>query len=288
MQHLDSERLAAFDDTPPAADELAHLAQCADCRAERLAYAKLAQLAADARAAVVNADTARVSNWGSLSRALRDEGLLTSAPDHRVPEAPLMVRTLDGKGERIARTSGTLAAAHGMGEAATPRRESMPAWMRSAAALLLFAGGMVGGRLSVGAAALPLSLSSTASVTTGGNAGQRERAQRNDGPRGDAPSDAAAFGSISQATDVLNSAQRQYEQASLWLAANDTTVRASDVYRARLAALDQMMAASRAALREAPADPVLNRYFLAASTARQATLQQLSSALPVDKSIEGY
>jgi len=33
---------------------------------------------------------------------------------------------------------------------------------------------------------------------------------------------------------------------------------------------------------------VLNRYYLAASNARQATLQQLSSALPVDKSIEGY
>jgi hypothetical protein len=49
-----------------------------------------------------------------------------------------------------------------------------------------------------------------------------------------------------------------------------------------------MMAASRAALRDAPQDPVLNRYFLAASTARQATLQQLSGALPVDKSIEGY
>jgi hypothetical protein len=100
--------------------------------------------------------------------------------------------------------------------------------------------------------------------------------------------DGASFGSIAQATDVLNSAQRQYEQATLWLAANDTTVRASDVYRARLAALDQMMAASRAALRDAPQDPVLNRYFLAASTARQATLQQLSGALPVDKSIEGY
>jgi len=37
MQHLDSERLAAFDETPPTADELAHFAQCADCRAERSA-----------------------------------------------------------------------------------------------------------------------------------------------------------------------------------------------------------------------------------------------------------
>jgi predicted ArsR family transcriptional regulator len=57
---------------------------------------------------------------------------------------------------------------------------------------------------------------------------------------------------------------------------------------ARLAALDQMMAASRAALREAPQDPVLNHYYLSAYSAREATLQALSGALPVDKVIERY
>jgi hypothetical protein len=96
------------------------------------------------------------------------------------------------------------------------------------------------------------------------------------------------FASVEQATDVLNRAQRDYERASLWLAANDSTVRDSDVYRARPAALDQMMAASRAALREAPQDPVLNHYSLAAYTAREATLQQLGGTLPVDKVIERY
>jgi phosphopantetheinyl transferase len=55
-----------------------------------------------------------------------------------------------------------------------------------------------------------------------------------------------------------------------------------------LAALDDMMAASRAALREAPQDPLLNHYFLSAWAAREATLQQLGAALPVDKLVERY
>ena len=48
------------------------------------------------------------------------------------------------------------------------------------------------------------------------------------------------------------------------------------------------MAASRAALRDAPQDPILNHYFLAAYNAREATLQALGGALPVDKTLERY
>jgi len=96
------------------------------------------------------------------------------------------------------------------------------------------------------------------------------------------------FTSVDNATQVLARAQRDYERASMWLASNDSTARNSDVYRARLAALDQMMAASRAALRDAPQDPVLNHYYLAAYTAREATLQALGGTLPVDKVIERY
>ena len=39
---------------------------------------------------------------------------------------------------------------------------------------------------------------------------------------------------------------------------------------------------------EAPQDPMLNHYFLAAYTAREATLQQLGGSLPVDTTIESY
>ena len=217
MQHLDPERLAAFDHDAPSAGELAHLASCASCRGERDAFSALATI--PMRVAVP-----RLTEWGALAIALRADGLLTSP---------------------LAATATTK----------TSSRDVARPWLRVAAALALLVGGAVAGRASVGA------------VST--NVGE-------------------TFVSVGQANDVLNTAQRSYENASLWLAANDTTVRSSDVYRARLAALDQMMTASRAALRDAPQDPVLNHYYLAAYTAREATLQQLGGTLPVDKTIEGY
>ena len=93
---------------------------------------------------------------------------------------------------------------------------------------------------------------------------------------------------MEDATAALERAQQAYQRASLWLAANDTTVNAQAVYRARLAALDQMMSASRAGLYEAPQDPVLNQYYLAAYTAREATLRQLGASLSVDRVMERF
>jgi hypothetical protein len=100
--------------------------------------------------------------------------------------------------------------------------------------------------------------------------------------------DAPAFGSLREASAVLEQAQRDYERASLWIAAHDTTVNAEVAYRARLAALEQMLSASRAGLFEAPEDPVLNQYYLAAYTAREATLRQLGASLPVDRVMERF
>jgi hypothetical protein len=163
--------------------------------------------------------------------------------------------------------------------APSSRWSTLPFLRRAAAAVVLLTGGAVLGRMSgeisaaraMGAEGAEAAAAATARPVAFGSA---------------LPPD--GYATIEQATAVLERAQRDYERASLWLAANDTTARDSDVYRARLAALDQMMAASRAALRDAPQDPVLNHYFLAAYTAREATLQQLGGALPVDKTIERY
>ena len=216
MQHLDPERLAAFDHDAPSAGELAHLASCAFCRAERDAFSALATMP-------MRDTVPRLTDWDTLAVALRADGLVRSATD--------------------------------METTRTSSRDVARPWLRVAAAVALLVGGAVAGRMSVGL------------VST--NVGE-------------------TFASVGQANDVLTTAQRSYENASLWLAANDTTVRSSDVYRARLAALDQMMTASRAALRDAPQDPLLNHYYLAAYTARETTLQQLGGTLPVDKTIEGY
>jgi hypothetical protein len=148
------------------------------------------------------------------------------------------------------------------------RRSFTPLLRRVAAALLLVGGGAVWGRLSSDASGV---------VSAGALASRTNR-----------PFADQSFASVDAATAALNQAQREYERASLWLASNDSTVRDPEVFRARLAALDQMMEASRVALRDAPQDPVLNHYYLAASSAREATLQALLGALPVDKTIERY
>lgn len=251
--HLDSERFASFDYDAPTTDELAHLAGCAACRSERQAFVAL-QAMSRAMAAPAAPDAPRLVEWEQLAGDLRREGLLTSPPvaDSGHDDARLSVRAID------------VAPRH---TSADPMRRVTPAWLRIAAALTLTAGGALLGRFSADM--------STAS-TSGGTSAVSVANTGDD------------FGSVQQASEVLYRAQRDYERASLWLAANDTTVHDRDVYRARLAALDQMMAASRAALREAPQDPVLNQYFLSAYTAREATLQALGGALPVDKSLERY
>jgi hypothetical protein len=289
MQHLESERLAALDHDAPTLDELAHLAGCAGCRAERDAFVALTVLARES----AHAEGPRLTSWESLSSALRTEGLLTSTVDITPLSTPLVVRALDGSVARVdaspvveALHAGAAAPSAPTSRRTTVRRAAtVPAWTRIAAAVALMAGGAVAGRLSAGASALPaagslVGASDSAMALVNASVGA---ALQNTSLGGN-----ESFASVQEATVALGEAQRVYERASLWLASNDTTTRSSDVYRARLAALDQMMAASRAALREAPQDPVLNHYFLATYTAREATLQQLGGALPVDKTIESY
>lgn len=83
MRHLEAERLAALDHDAPTLDELAHLAACAPCRAEREAFIALAAMAATmgADSAVTGTDEARLTRWESLAPQLRREGLLTSTTD---------------------------------------------------------------------------------------------------------------------------------------------------------------------------------------------------------------
>ncbi len=255
MRHVESERLASLDHEPLTELESAHLLQCAECRAERDAYAMLARLAMEERGesgegAMNSGEESGValSDWESLSLRLREEGLV-----------------------REAGSSGRVSFAG--------RMWSSGVW-RAAAALLLVAGGVYAGRLSAPGAGAGAGGELSDMASAGGSAAGSYVSSVLNG--------AAEFSSVEEATRVLATAQREYERASLWLASNDTTIRSPEVFRARLAALDQMMAASRAALREAPQDPLLNHYYLAAYTAREATLQQLVSILPVDKTIEGF
>ncbi len=250
MQHLDPERLAALDDETPTAEELVHLAACVACQQERDAFAQLRVAAI----APPFAGAPPLTEWATLSAALGREGLMArSGAARQLPH--------DGSG---AASTPVFAS-----ESRRVRRvRRMPTWLRAAAALALVAGGVAAGRLSAGESVLPVS----ADVAT--------LAANDDND--------AEFASATDASTVLDRAQRDYQRASLWLASHDTTVNAQAVYRARLAALDQMMMASRAGLYEAPQDPVLNQYYLAAYTAREATLRQLGASLSVDRVMERF
>ena len=84
-----------------------------------------------------------------------------------------------------------------------------------------------------------------------------------------------------RARDARDS-QRNYDRAVAFIAAHDSTgpsPEAGDVFRTRLAALDEMAETSRQALSVAPADPVLNQYYLSTLGAREVTLRQLGSVL---------
>lgn len=92
------------------------------------------------------------------------------------------------------------------------------------------------------------------------------------------------FRSPVEAEATLARAQSDYQRAAAYLAASDTLAPpvSPAMYRDRLTALDDMMAASLAALRAAPGDPLLNQYYLSTVGAREATLQQLRRTLPTD------
>lgn len=119
VSHLSAERLAALGDEPPAAAELAHLACCAECAAERAVYQRLAELS--------SAESARLgvplTSWQALAPALKADGVID--------------------------TGRTLPSVH--------RRHANRPWLQAAAAVLLIAGGMMAGRYTAGAAVLPLS-----------------------------------------------------------------------------------------------------------------------------------
>ena len=74
MQHLAIERLAELADGEPTAVEKEHLAECAMCSAERVAYQRVVAMASDERRHIAPP----ISTWGMLSEELREQGLITT------------------------------------------------------------------------------------------------------------------------------------------------------------------------------------------------------------------
>lgn len=228
---------------------------------KELSDAALDALAARERTRVV----APLTEWHTLALQLREEGLIRGGDTwsagrssvHREPvaaESP--ARRRGGPWRRAARWGG-----------------------RVAVGAALVGSGIVAGRgMTLGEEIVPMIRAAIADsgsvrVSTGSKGTQVTVTSR-------------GFRSPAEAQATLARAQADFQRAAAYLAASDTALpiaeQSPQVYRDRLAALDDMMAASLAALRVAPADPLLNQYYLSTVGAREATLQQLRRTLPSD------
>jgi len=158
--------------------------------------------------------------------------------------------------------------------AAPERRAVITKWVvRAAASFALVTGGVLAGRMSVtGVAASQQALAARPDSATDGS--QLASAQP-----------ISSFRTPDDAVKALSASQQTYQSAAAYLAAQDTTSHFiglnENTYRARLSALDDIIAATRAALYQAPQDPVLNQYYQGTLSARQATLVQLRGVTPV-------
>jgi hypothetical protein len=159
--------------------------------------------------------------------------------------------------------------------AARARRANVVHWPRRslqiAAGFLLMAGGVIAGRASVQQG--PLS--------------EREVAAA----RAQVASDSGSFLTVEEARVAQQRSEMLYREAAAYLAQHDTTSPSDGnpiAYRSRLAALDQVISTTRAAMREAPHDPVINGYYLNTLGQREATLRQLNTVLPASLRLNSF
>jgi hypothetical protein len=188
--------------------------------------------------------------WSQLAPQLRAEGIIVDA---------------------------TRTTPHGGGAPVVPfpangRKPRLQVWaMRAAAGLALVVGGALIGRTTSGMpfSAEPQQFTGAIPVATN-----------------------AVYESPDEALRALTVAQQQYQSAAAFLASQDTVSRFvgmnQDTYRARLAALDEIAATTRAALYRAPQDPMLNQYYLTTLGAREATLREIGATMPETRRLERY
>jgi hypothetical protein len=259
MLHLSSERLAELADGEPTIAEAEHLAACAICAAERSAHQRLLTMAGDERDRIAPP----LTQWPMLSARLRDAGIIADSATTDI--------TVESHVVPFAKPR--------------PHRRLWLAGIRVAAGLVFAAGFGALGRMSAGAPAAPSGrdLATLTKRIVGDSVLPRpvEKFIDQNSP----------FSSVEDALATLETSQRNYDRAVSFIAAHDTTTQspeAGDVFRTRLAALDEMAETSRQALSAAPTDPVLNQYYLSTLGAREVTLRQLGSVLTSGKRLTRF
>lgn len=150
-------------------------------------------------------------------------------------------------------------------------------WLQAAAAVMLVAGGMAIGRQSAPRDAVHVAATETPSPSMIHEVADDDSS--------------VSFRSTAEALAVAVRAEREYRLAMTYLSGQDTIARVGDdpsIYRARLAVLEDLAGVALDGVREAPADPVMNRYYLNAISARDATLRQLGEKLPDNVQLVGF
>lgn len=182
---------------------------------------------------------------GELEGLERQTEDLGSLPDLRPPRGDWEMLEVRLAREGLLRDGGIL-----------PGQRFLPTgWMRLAAALVLFLGGT-----GVGAAAMR---GGTDARSVGEGLATVERART--------PEEAAD--AVRQAEEFYIQALSRYRELS---EAGEPGTSGDDP-AGRYAALEGILAASRAAVREAPADPFINGILVSTLAERQATLRQIST-----------
>ena len=144
------------------------------------------------------------------------------------------------------------------------------------------------GRLSAGAALLPAAAVASTSASASSDETPAAPAAANASL---ASAAVTQFSSPDEAWEVLNRAGEEYQRASAYLSQTNNEVpmpAATDQYRTRLAALDNVMNEMRDAIKAAPQDPVINQFYLATAGAREATLSQLGAVLPARTQLKRF
>lgn len=251
IRHLPIDRLAAIADETPTPDEATHLAGCWDCRAEVAAYRRLARLAA-----MAPMPSEPLTAWSRLAPQLKAEGIIV--------DATRAMRTVDSGPNPVTPMQPFMRS--------NANKPTLPLWaMRTAAGFALIFGGALAGRMSAGVPFNAAQQEFTAALPVAQN---------------------AQYENPTEALQALTVAQQQYQAAAAFLAAQDTTPRFvgmnQERYRARLDALDEIAATTRAALYRAPQDPMLNQYYLTTLGAREATLREIGATMPDTRRMERY
>ena len=169
--------------------------------------------------------------------------------------------------------------------AAVPESRLTRRMLQIAAALLLVAGGAMGGRVTAGARPLPDAPGMVAAAPAPAAAGGAVQ------PVAHIDADSTFFASVDEARAAQQRSELLYQAAASFLARYDTTGAGDGspvAYRSRLAALDRVISTTREAMRQAPHDPVINGYYLTTLGQREATLRQLNTALPAALRVNSF